>query len=283
MGRDLRLVKVCTEAARTAAPNVDRRRTRRLLGVVSAAALVVTGLTDAAPSAPGRAAGTLALKGTLALRSTLELCPPGVTVSVCAERTVAGEIAGLGQATSTYAFFGQYGPPLCSSSGGKALAYPIRLVVGAKGEIDVALAPATECAAELRSGTQPFTVVGGTGIYAGAAGTGTVESVVSEQGVGRQTWTGTLTVPGLDFDVTPPTFAGASGKTVKAKKGARSARVSYQVTARDDKDGAVPVTCLPRSGSRFKIGRTRVTCEAADSSANTASSTFTVTVKPARS
>jgi hypothetical protein len=38
----------------------------------------------------------------------------------------------------------------------------------------------------------------------------------------------------------------------------------------------------PRSGSRFRVGRTRVTCSATDTSANTRKATFTVTVKPRR-
>ncbi|MFN0153504.1 MAG: HYR domain-containing protein [Gaiella sp.] len=96
------------------------------------------------------------------------------------------------------------------------------------------------------------------------------------------TWTGTLTVPGLDFDVTPPTLAGATNKTVRAKKGAKSARVVVGVTAQDDRDGTLPVSCSARSGSRFRIGRTPVTCSSTDGSANTAKATFTVTVRPTK-
>ena len=92
-------------------------------------------------------------------------------------------------------------------------------------------------------------------------------------------WTGALTVPGLEFDLTSPTLAGATNKTVRAKKGAKSARVTFKVTAQDGADGVVPVGCNPRSGSRFKIGRTRVTCSSTDSSANTAKASFTVTVR----
>ena len=66
---------------------------------------------------------------------------------------------------------------------------------------------------------------------------------------------------------------------VRARKGAKSARVAFRVTAQDDRDGQLGVTCVPKSGSGFKIGRTRVACRATDSSANTASSTFTVTVR----
>jgi hypothetical protein len=91
--------------------------------------------------------------------------------------------------------------------------------------------------------------------------------------------TGTLVVPGLEFDVTPPTLSGAASKTVRAPKGAKRVRVTYNVTARDTVDSAVPVTCLPRSGSRFSLGRTTVKCEAMDKSANTARARFVVTVR----
>jgi len=47
-------------------------------------------------------------------------------------------------------------------------------------------------------------------------------------------------------------------------------------------DGAVAVSCRPASGSRFKIGRTNVTCSAADKTGNTATARFTVTVKRKR-
>ena len=86
-------------------------------------------------------------------------------------------------------------------------------------------------------------------------------------------------MPGLDFNITPPVLTGATNKTVKAKKGAKSARVTFQVTAQDDKDGALSATCLPRSGSRFRIGRTVVNCTATDTSANTTNASFRVTVR----
>ena len=134
-----------------------------------------------------------------------------------------------------------------------------------------------------RQQTQTFTVTRGTGIYAGASGTGTVKrglGTTSYGSFGRETWTGTLTVPGLDFDVTQPTVEGATNKTVRARKGAKSAPVAFRVTAKDDRDGTLPVACTPKSGSRFKLGRTRVTCSSIDSSANTAKASFTVTVRP---
>ena len=54
--------------------------------------------------------------------------------------------------------------------------------------------------------------------------------------------------------------------------------VTFQATATDVIDGAVPVTCAPASGSRFPVGITRVDCSATDTSYNTATGSFTVTV-----
>jgi len=48
--------------------------------------------------------------------------------------------------------------------------------------------------------------------------------------------------------------------------------------ATDNCDGVVPVICTPPSGSIFSQGVTTVTCRAHDSSGNTNSCTFTVTV-----
>ena len=55
--------------------------------------------------------------------------------------------------------------------------------------------------------------------------------------------------------------------------------VRYALQARDAVDGPRPVTCKPSSGSRFKAGRTtRVSCSAEDTSANAATTSFTVKV-----
>jgi hypothetical protein len=115
-------------------------------------------------------------------------------------------------------------------------------------------------------------------VYAGATGSGTVERSISG-GFGSETWAGTLTLPGQEFDVTPPVLIGARSRTVRAPEGAKHARVTFTVTANDVVDGKVPATCTPRSGSRFKVGRTSVKCSATDSSANARSASFTVTVK----
>jgi hypothetical protein len=50
-------------------------------------------------------------------------------------------------------------------------------------------------------------------------------------------------------------------------------------SATDDVDGAVAVACVPASMSLMPIGRTTVSCSAADKAGNMATSTFDVTVR----
>ncbi|HEV8251430.1 MAG TPA: HYR domain-containing protein [Gaiellaceae bacterium] len=168
---------------------------------------------------------------------------------------------------------------------GRLPATVARFGIPGKGAIDVRI-DGTGCL--LRDGNAlrasgAFTIVGGSGIYAGASGGGTIshDSWGPPGWNGTDTWTGTLVVPGLEFDVTPPTLSGARSKTVRAPKGRKRARVGYSVTATDDIDDGVPVSCEPRSGSYFPIGRTRVRCSAVDTSGNPIAAAFWITVKPA--
>ena len=133
----------------------------------------------------------------------------------------------------------------------------------------------------VRNEPQDFTITGGTGPSPGRPGEGQSLERSIGGGVGSETWTGTLVVPGLEFDLTPPKLSGAA-KTVRAAKGAKTARVTFKVTATDDVDVSVPVLCQPRSGGRFKLGKTTVRCSATDSSGNTSQASFVVTVKPRR-
>ena len=240
-----------------------------------------------APSAPGSqlADGNLNVRGALRVVSKGVECPSGQPPDATACRARAGEglVSGLGSVSETYTWSYRMGPPTCSATVGKPLATTGRLVVAGKGEIHFALAEGAQCIDEepMRNEPQDFTITGGTGTYQGASGSGTVERALSA-GRGTETWTGTLIVPGVEFDVTPPTLSGARSKTVRAPKGAKSMRVAYRVTARDDVYGVVPASCSPRSGSRFPIGRTVVTCAASDTSGNTATAKFLITVKKGR-
>ena len=131
------------------------------------------------------------------------------------------------------------------------------------------------------------------GLSTAAAGTGNGKPVIiydtgvlnfqthitgPEMGRATVTWTGTLNVDGLTFDTTPPQIVDAKSKTAKTRKAAGT-RVSYSVSAVDATDGKVPVTCRPKSGKIFRVGRTTVTCTALDSSGNTATKRFVITVK----
>ena len=231
------------------------------------------------------ATGTLDMNTSLALVSQLGCAPVG-TATDCASRTVDGLFPGLGSVTGSYGFQMDLGTTSCSSGLGKALAYPIRLEVAGKGAIDLAVSEATACTSleSVRVQTQAFTVTGGTGIYAGASGSGTLERGLGQprddgSRHGLETWRGTLNVPGLEFDVIGPTFVGATSRKVVAPRRAKRVRVRFVVTATDAVDGPVPVTCRPRSGTRFRIGRTQVRCSATDTSANAATASFRITVR----
>jgi HYR domain len=59
---------------------------------------------------------------------------------------------------------------------------------------------------------------------------------------------------------------------------ADGAAVTFDASASDLVDGAVPATCSPESGSTFALGATTVTCSATDSRGNTGSANFVVHV-----
>lgn len=86
-----------------------------------------------------------------------------------------------------------------------------------------------------------------------------------------------VSVPDSPADTTAPTISGAANASAEAT-GPNGAVVTYDVTATDNVDGSVAVTCTPPSGSTFPLGTTTVTCTAADSAGNTSTASFTVTV-----
>jgi hypothetical protein len=243
-------------------------------------------------SEPQAAAGALDLQVTFRLVSNLFGCPPDVlppdvppAATQCRARTSTASVRGLGTVSLTYTWPLGVGPPACAADLARALPATGRLSVAGKGEITFALAEVAQCVPEAgfpQNRPQEFTITGGTGPFAGAVGRGTVAGRSIGGGVGSETWTGTLDVPGLTFDLTPPTLSEANAKSVRVPKKAKTARVTFELTATDDVDGSVPVSCQPKSGSRFKVGRTRVRCEATDTSANTAKAAFTVTVQRRR-
>ncbi|MBV8079981.1 MAG: choice-of-anchor D domain-containing protein, partial [Actinobacteria bacterium] len=96
-----------------------------------------------------------------------------------------------------------------------------------------------------------------------------------------QTNAGPLTVSlsGFGVDTTPPVIGSWQGPTAFNATSPSGSVVSYtSPTAVDAVDGTVPVMCTPVSGSTFAIGATTITCTASDTSGNTATATFTITV-----
>jgi HYR domain len=251
---------------------------------------VVILATTAVPVAGGGAestTGTLNLRGQVPFVSVIASCPPGGEPGwSCHLNTGTAVIAGLGRVSETYFHIAVTEP--CPPYHAKMLATSVRLSVAGKGDLNLAMAGFPECLPqEYVPGASPlaFTVTGGTGVYVGASGSGIATRTAtppSGRVTGADTWTGTLVVPGLEFDLTAPAISGARSKVVRAPRNAKRVRVRYRVTATDNVDGSVVVACQPRSGSRFRVGRTIVRCFANDRSGNTATARFTVTVRRSR-
>jgi HYR domain len=253
-------------------------------GAAASAATPAHAPSSSRPLAPAET-GTLAFKAEVSVSYPPQACPGGSPNSLtCFARTGSTGIRGLGDATKAYPYSVETGPAGCGADQVRVLPASVRLDVRGKGAIELRVGGTgclTRVPPEPLRAEETFAVTGGTGRYAGASGGGTIAHVSSgpPRWRGTDTWTGTIVVAGLDFDLTPPTLTGAAGTTVRAPRGQKRVRVRYAVTAQDDVDGAVPATCKPRSGSWFSVGRTRVRCSATDTSANDSGATFVVTVK----
>jgi Ca2+-binding RTX toxin-like protein len=82
-------------------------------------------------------------------------------------------------------------------------------------------------------------------------------------------------------DTTAPVNSNVPADIITVASEPSGARPSYQLpTATDTVDGPVPVGCVPASGSLFPMGVTTVSCSATDTSDNTATGQFDVTVVP---
>lgn len=80
------------------------------------------------------------------------------------------------------------------------------------------------------------------------------------------------------YEAQPPTVAAHADVTAPATSAA-GAVVTYTPPAgTDEQGGAVPVVCIPPSGSNFPVGSTTVTCTATDAVGHTATGTFAVIV-----
>jgi len=248
------------------------------------AVVLLTGFVWVA--SPGAvSSGTLSMRATLSIRATLTACPATLPArAACYSHAGAGAVSGLGAVSQTYTNVVDTAPPGCPVGSFALLPTTVHLSVAGKGALTLDLSENSTCSDSLGvlDLARAFTITGGSGSLAGAAGGGHVKhaaSLGSAETTGRDTYSGTLVVPGLVFDTIRPRLRGARSKTFVTPRRATSMRVAFRVTAYDDHDGPIPTACSPRSGSRFRLGTTRVHCSATDSSANTATASFTVAVK----
>lgn len=247
-------------------------------------AALLGSLAVAAARADADSVGTLQVSGAFSIKFDRVDCPPGIpaTTNCFNDHTLrAGVVPGLGEVTAApyTLFWDDFGSP-CARVHAQ-----VPILVAGKGEIDLALT-FTGCFTADLFPPMEVSVSGGSGRYAGASGTGVLDfhpPNLTGPGSGNRVieWTGTLNVPGLSFDTTPPQIAGATSKVVKSRL-VTGARVRYSVTATDATEGPLPAACLPRSGSVFPLGRTTVTCTALDSSGNTTTARFVINVKRVR-
>jgi len=250
--------------------------------------MVVLVLVTGPASAMRAQAGKLTLHGELSWHGQEVSCPDGTpALTICREHRGVGVVPGLGEVSERLLLLVQTGTTECPGSA-RVVGFSGGFTVGSKGTIEITAGPSPNCQPEGQRVTLTFpsvTITGGSGIYAGASGTATLRKILNPGSIGafgKDIWDGTLLVPGLAFDTTAPVFRGAASKTVVARRGVKQLRVAYRVSATDETDGAVPVFCLPRTGSRFKLGRTVVNCSTSDKSGNTARARFTVTVRARR-
>jgi len=81
-------------------------------------------------------------------------------------------------------------------------------------------------------------------------------------------------------DKTAPVISNVPANQVLDVTSKEGAVATYALpTATDAIDGAVPVTCSPASGSTFAPGTTTVSCSATDAGGNTATASFTISVR----
>jgi hypothetical protein len=256
------------------------RVTNRLVVLTFGIALMV-----AAPAASSAGGGDTLHLASAFLKgqspNALVTCPSSAPAGAnCWSIGSTGPIRGLGNVTESGVLIVQDIHTTCE----KWQAAPVLTVAG-KGTIQLSL-KGPPCISDpvgtgVSGASLTLTVTGGTGPYAGASGSGTdVTDDASGLGLhGSDTLSGDITAPSTTFDLTAPVISVKATKTAGAPKGVRHVRVRYTASAQDAVDGSVPLKCGPKSGSEFKVGRTRVTCTATDSSANTAAKKFTVTVK----
>jgi hypothetical protein len=237
--------------------------------------------------APATPADSASLRVSIPWIGQDAMCPPGYSATTDCHPHPAGPVTvpGLGFVSQSYVFAVELAPSGCPAGTQKALPYPAQLAVKGRGTISISVAASNVCAAEgvpSVSVSQAFNITGGSGVFAGASGSGVLSrtNVTCCAAAGTDNWDGTISAPAFHVDLTPPTIKGAHKRLLHAPQGVKRLRVKYKVTALDNIDGTLRPTCHPRSGSRFRVGRrTTVHCSVSDLSANFSRAKFKVVVR----
>lgn len=79
-------------------------------------------------------------------------------------------------------------------------------------------------------------------------------------------------------DTVPPVLSGPAELSLPATSLSGRTVTLPTVSATDNLDGAIPVTCTPSSGTTFPIGTTTVTCTATDSDGNVGSHSYPLSI-----
>jgi hypothetical protein len=199
---------------------------RLLIATICAAALAL----PVGALARDGASGSFQLDATFGAAYTfvgLAGCPPGTpsTTVECIRFLGTASIPGLGRVTESYtkSFDGTICPDQVASF--KTAVFE----VAGKGTIEVSMQSWPACAdpaATTPTGVTSLlegTIDHGTGRFAGASGNLKLTNHVNPpssplSGSASDIWTGTLVVPGMEFDLTPPVLTGATSKLVKVRK-----------------------------------------------------------------
>ena len=213
LGLIVSVLHTAVTAAPSAPSSPPSRAGMRCAQLVAATLACLLLMPGGAIGGPTRTSGTLQLRATFAYIFNEESCPPGVSVPAqveCFRFDGQGVVSGLGKATVTWHLIDDLADGLSCQHFNFTT---IVVKVTGKGEIRASLIdPKTHCWTRPPVMAGPFagTVTGGSGSYAGASGdlqvTENLTDEIGGAGEAIETWSGTLTVPSLEFDVTPPTL-----------------------------------------------------------------------------
>lgn len=150
---------------------------------------------------------------------------------------------------------------------------PADLRVEATGPSGASVAWSAPTADDLVNGPVPVACSPGPGVFA----LGRTSVACSAADVAGNTVGATFEVEVVD--TTPPSLPPLAA-LVEEATGPTGAVVTWgALAAQDTVDGSVAISCSPSAGAAFPLGTTTVGCSASDARGNTATGTFTVTVR----